>query len=74
MPDHDYQVILNFANGQTVINQVDSPVIDLVTGAILITGGGGSGTAAISPDAGNMIEQRPNGLYVGGPRLSSENW
>lgn len=33
-----------------------------------------AGSVAVSTDPGQLIEQRPDGLYVTGPRLASSQW
>lgn len=46
-----------------------------IVGPIVVPGGGGHPPAVVvSPDADNIIEQRPNGIYAAGASLQTEDW
>lgn len=79
MPRNILEATLTFASGQTIV-QTDPahPDVVLLFNTVVTSGAGspgtGTGEVTVSPDTGNRLENRPNGLFVGDPKLASANW
>lgn len=63
MVDRTYTVSLNFEGSNTEVLQEIQPLLELIVETLVINGGPTS-TVRISPDLGNDLMNRPNGLYV----------
>lgn len=78
-----FQVILGFESATTIVETLEGPTAELLIDKIILNGGGGTGGGGPSPtptnvvlstDAGQILEQRQNGLYAAGPEYGSEQW